>query len=159
MLYSFNGQYPGPLPNRIRLSDGSTRTDAENFTAEMIEDAGYYEVEDPPQITSTQKYIWDPTQARSYFIVVDLTQEELDQLKEQHLEEVGIEKNELLVVYYKIKLDEIEKNGEDLSYDMDELNTYLTAIEFIEDTYDYETGQVQWPMRPTELDELVNVSG
>jgi len=159
MLYSFNGQYPGPLPNRIRLSDGSTRTDPENFTAEMIEDAGYYKVEDPPQITATQKYIWDPTQARSYFIVVDLTQEELDQLKEQHLEEIRIEKNKILSAYYKIKLDEIEKNEEDFLYDMDELNTYITAIESIEDTYNQETGQVEWPMRPTELDELVNVSG
>jgi len=42
---------------------------------------------------------------------------------------------------------------------MDELNTYITAIESIEDTYNQETGQVEWPMRPTELDELVNVSG
>jgi len=41
MLYSHNGKYPEKLPNRIRLSDGSTRTDKHTFTSEEIADAGY----------------------------------------------------------------------------------------------------------------------
>ena len=41
MLYSHNGEYPEKLPDRIRLSDGSTRTDKRTFTSEEIADAGY----------------------------------------------------------------------------------------------------------------------
>jgi hypothetical protein len=32
MLYSYQGAEPAALPHRIRLSDGSTRTDASTFT-------------------------------------------------------------------------------------------------------------------------------
>jgi len=40
-LYSFNGQDPKEIPNRIRLSDGTTKTDKETFTAEDLTDAGF----------------------------------------------------------------------------------------------------------------------
>ena len=41
MLYSYRTCWPQVLPFRIRLSDGSTRTDPSTFTAEEIADAGY----------------------------------------------------------------------------------------------------------------------
>ena len=41
MLYSYNGEYPTDIPERIRLSDGSTRTDSSTYTEEEIADAGY----------------------------------------------------------------------------------------------------------------------
>ena len=41
MLYSFRQQRPAPLPFRIRLSNGFTRTEPVSFTAEEIADAGY----------------------------------------------------------------------------------------------------------------------
>jgi hypothetical protein len=40
-LYSHNGEYPRLLPNRIRLSDGMTKTDVSTFSDEQISDAGY----------------------------------------------------------------------------------------------------------------------
>lgn len=40
-LYSLNGATPGILPNRIRLADGSTKTDVTTFTAEEVAAAGY----------------------------------------------------------------------------------------------------------------------
>jgi len=41
-LYSFLGtRFPEPLPFRITLPDGSTRTDPSSFTAEEIQAAGY----------------------------------------------------------------------------------------------------------------------
>lgn len=40
-LYSYQGQEPQPLPDRIRLSDGTSRTDISTFTDEEILDAGY----------------------------------------------------------------------------------------------------------------------
>jgi len=41
MLYSFRQQRPAPLPFRIRLSNGFTRTEPASFSAEEIADAGY----------------------------------------------------------------------------------------------------------------------
>jgi len=40
-LYSYKGEYPKVLPNRLRLSDGTTKTDVSTFTDEQIADAGY----------------------------------------------------------------------------------------------------------------------
>lgn len=40
-LYSYKGEYPKVLPNRLRLSDGTTVTDVTTFTDEQISDAGY----------------------------------------------------------------------------------------------------------------------
>ena len=43
-LYSVDNCFPlhwSELPNRIRLSDGKTRTDKDTFTEEELKDAGY----------------------------------------------------------------------------------------------------------------------
>jgi hypothetical protein len=43
-FYSYKGLYPiewGEIPNRIRLSNGNTRTDKETFTEDELKDAGY----------------------------------------------------------------------------------------------------------------------
>lgn len=40
-LYSYQGQEPQELPERIRLSDGTTRTDSSTFTEKEIADAGF----------------------------------------------------------------------------------------------------------------------
>lgn len=44
MYYSHNANFPSKLPWRIRLSDGTTRTDPSTFTEEDIADAGYVKV-------------------------------------------------------------------------------------------------------------------
>jgi hypothetical protein len=41
LLYSYKGNYPEILPERIRLGNGYTRSDSSTFTNEEIEDAGY----------------------------------------------------------------------------------------------------------------------
>lgn len=49
MYYSYRGNFPQQHgPDRIRLSDGTTRTDLSTFTPEQLADAGYVMVEDPP---------------------------------------------------------------------------------------------------------------
>lgn len=40
-LYSYQGQEPQELPQRIRLSNGRTRTDSSSFTDEEISNAGF----------------------------------------------------------------------------------------------------------------------
>ena len=147
MFYSLNGNYPTELPNRIRLSDGSTRTDPENFTTEMIADAGYYEVEDPPAgLPIHQTYEWNG----SDWIIKDQPQDVLDKMKQDYLNEVNNEKILLLSIYYKEKLLDIERenDGKTLLYDKVELNNYISALENIQNTYDEETMQVTWPLKP-----------
>ena len=59
-LYSYQGQEPQELPERIRLSDGRTRTDSSTFTEEEIASAGFtgpYEIPEFDPRIETQE--WD----------------------------------------------------------------------------------------------------
>ena len=59
MLYSFRQQRPAPLPNRIRMPDGFTRTDASTFTQEEIQAAGYSgPYTEPSYNPSTEQLLW-----------------------------------------------------------------------------------------------------
>lgn len=71
MLYSFKGQTPQPLPFRITLSDGNTRTDPSTFTEEEIIDAGYILAPDKPD---GEIVYW----ANNIWISRDKTPEELE---------------------------------------------------------------------------------
>lgn len=67
--YTRDGSYPAPLPFRIRLKDGRTRTDPTSFTLEEIADAGYIPAPEEPQYDpATQRINWDG----SDWIVSDL---------------------------------------------------------------------------------------
>jgi hypothetical protein len=74
-LYSYNGSYPQPIPHRIKLSDGRTRTDPSTFTDEEIIDAGYTIVSDMPIPNSVQVLEWDS--ANINWVIRDKTLEEL----------------------------------------------------------------------------------
>ena len=56
--YSLNSEYPVDLPDRIRLSDGSTITGRETFTQEQIADAGWVIAPDKPSYNSDQYIKW-----------------------------------------------------------------------------------------------------
>jgi hypothetical protein len=59
MLYSFQGSRPEPLPFRITLPNGFTRTDPDTFTEDEIALAGFsgpYEQPDYNQVT--QELVW-----------------------------------------------------------------------------------------------------
>lgn len=60
-LYSLNGAYPQPLPHRIRLSNGKTKTDNTTFTDSDLSDAGYTLVADAPDAPSSDFKVleWD----------------------------------------------------------------------------------------------------
>ena len=59
-LYSYKGQYPQEIPNRIRLANGLTKTDKNTFTAEEISNAGFFLVADKPSVDEkTHKIYWD----------------------------------------------------------------------------------------------------
>lgn len=61
MLYSYNNGYPASIPNRIRLSDGSTRTDRSTYTPEEIANAGYVQVADQPSVSYPNVLEWSGT--------------------------------------------------------------------------------------------------
>ena len=58
MLYSLRQQRPAPLPFRIRLSNGFTRTEPASFTAEEILDAGYVAYTEPAYDAATEQLLW-----------------------------------------------------------------------------------------------------
>ena len=59
MLYSFRNQRPAPLPFRIRLSNGFTRTEPASFTVEEIADAGYVgPYTEPAYDAATEQLLW-----------------------------------------------------------------------------------------------------
>ena len=59
MLYSIRNQRPSPLPFRIRLSNGFTRTEPASFTAEEITDAGYVgPYTEPTYDAATEQLLW-----------------------------------------------------------------------------------------------------
>ncbi len=60
-IFSFKGEYPiewEEVPERIRLSDGSTRTDKSTFTEDEIKDAGYSIISIPNYNDETQYKTW-----------------------------------------------------------------------------------------------------
>lgn len=59
MLYSFNGSRPAPLPFRITLPNGFTRTDPSTFTEDEITAAGFTgPYTEPAYDPTTQQLDW-----------------------------------------------------------------------------------------------------
>ena len=58
ILYSFKGQYPQQLPDRIVLSDGFTRTGG-IYTPQEIANAGYLPIEVPEYDLNTHQLNWN----------------------------------------------------------------------------------------------------
>lgn len=61
-LFSFQSQRPAPLPWRITLPSGFTRTDPSTFTEEELQAAGFTgPYTEPPYDPATQQLSWDGT--------------------------------------------------------------------------------------------------
>lgn len=61
MLYSFNNEYPKNLPKRIRLQDGSTKTDLKSMSKGDLESLGFKEAPVKPALALYQEHKWDGT--------------------------------------------------------------------------------------------------
>ena len=147
MLYSYNNNYPEPLPERIRLSDGSTRTDSSTFTTEELTDAGYVAAGDSPSFDGdTQKVIWNGTA----WEVVELTTEEINARVAKLWEEVResrdtkIEEIEWRVFRHQSE----ERAGITTHIDnISDLDTYIQELRDIPETYS-NARDVEWPSLP-----------
>ena len=143
MFYSYNGQYPTTLPERIRLSDGSTRTDSSTFTSEELTDAGYVPAGDAPAYDSdTQKLIWNGTA----WEVVSLTTEEINTRLEQRWAEVREARDEKIKeVEWRVMRNLSEtRQGISTTDNISTLDTYIQALRDITSTTTNPT-EVSWP--------------
>lgn len=92
-LYSFDRNFPVPLPDRIRLSSGATRTDRSTFTEEEILDAGYILTNPmPAHNPATQRVTWNGSE----WLVRDLTADEVSTLASDEFENVRQKRNKLI---------------------------------------------------------------
>ena len=144
MLYSYEGQYPTSLPERIRLSDRSTRTDSSTFTEEELTDAGYIGAGDPPSFDGdTQKVIWNGTA----WEVVSLTTKEInDRLAELWAEVRTNRDNKIKEVEWKVfRYQSEERLGITTHSDnISDLDDYLKKLRDIPQTYS-NPNDVVWP--------------
>lgn len=144
MLYSYKGQYPTTLPERIRLSDGSTRTDSSTFTEEELTDAGYVAAgESPAYDNTTQKVIWNGTA----WEVVELTTEEINAIVQQQWAEVRESRDaKIKEVEWRVMRNLSEtRQGIDTTDNITDLDTYIQALRDITSTTTNPL-EVSWPV-------------
>ena len=85
MLYSYQAQEQQSLPNRVRLSDGSTRTSLNQLTPFDLLSLGFTgPYTQPSYNSSTEKVIWSSDDLQDQ--IVALSQQELDALAAQELQ-------------------------------------------------------------------------
>ena len=152
MLYSIKGEYPiDSLPHRIRLSDGSTRTDNSTFTADELSSAGITTVSYPPEYNAdTHKLIWDNTDVE--WEVVALTQEEIDNLISIGWQGIRNERDSLLketdekILRYQ---SEVRIGITTTTDNISDLDAYAQVLRDIPSTYS-NPNDVEWPNTPWE---------
>lgn len=150
MLYSIKGEYPiDTLPHRIRLSDGSTRTDSSTFTADELSSAGITTVSDPPEYNAdTHKLTWDNNDVE--WEVIALTTEELADLNDLAWQGIREERDGLLkqvdekVLRYQ---SEVRIGITTTTDNISDLDTYAQALRNIPSTYS-NPNDVEWPNTP-----------
>lgn len=145
MLYSINGDYPvETLPHRIRLSDGSTRTDNSTFTDSDLSNAGITTVSNPPDFNQeTHKLVWSGTEWQT----VSLTESEISARNNQRWQEIRetrdakIKEIEWRIMRYQ---SETRQGVEERTDNIVELDTYIQALRDITSTTTNPL-EVVWP--------------
>ena len=147
MLYSIKGNYPvETLPHRIRLSDGSTRTDSSTFTTDDLSNAGITTVSNPPSYNqNTQKLTWNEIEID--WEVIDLTQEQIEELTNLAWQNIRKKRDSLLqqvdgkVLRYQ---SEVRIGITTTTDNISDLDTYAQALRDVPSTFS-DPGNVVWP--------------
>lgn len=69
--FSYNGEYPvdwNSIPDRIRLSNGNTKTDKITYTQEELKDAGYKIVKNGTTGFDENTHILEYSDEKGYYI-------------------------------------------------------------------------------------------
>ena len=147
MQYSINGDYPTTnLPHRIRLSDGTTKTDNTTFTNDDLVSAGITTVADAPSYDSnTHKLVWN--RETTEWDVVELNENELENLNTEKWNTIRNRRNDLLsdadqrVLRYQSE----ERVGITTHKDsISDLDAYMQDLRNIPQTYS-NPDDVIWP--------------
>tara|TARA_B100002019_G_scaffold135028_1_gene116292 strand:+ start:295 stop:774 length:480 start_codon:yes stop_codon:yes gene_type:complete len=158
MLYSYRGGYPQEnLPERIRLSDGRTKTNSSTYTNEEIVDAGYVAVSTAPTYNDrTHKLSWNGTDWQ----VDELTEEEITRNTILKWEEIREERDKIIhSIEWKImrNLSETRLGITTTTDVLSDLDSYLNTLRNIttqEDPYN-----IVWPNYVDSRDESESKSG
>ena len=153
MFYSYKNQYPisfDEVPDRIRLSDGSTRTDKTTFTPEELLDAGYVMVNDKPTVDKFQKLIWDG----SNWVIEDYTETEKNAAKVNQWDIIRAERNRLLAETDWIVIKYLENNDPLLG----QLSLYRQKLRDITQTQ-IDPYNIVWPTNERNSDSDAQESG
>lgn len=141
-MYSYKGNTPAPLPERIRLSDGMTRTDKSTFTDAEIADAGYVYVDHFTQTYEerTQKVVWNS--GLIAWELLDKTHEEIADYDADMWETVRTERNELLQASDVDIIKELEASGA-VSQPLKDYRQALRDLPQTQELY-----SITWPTKP-----------
>ena len=146
-LYSYKTEYPTTeIPERIRLSNGSTRTDSSTFTSDELVDAGYVEVSNPPDFNQeTHKLVWSGIEWQT----ISLTESEISARNAKRWQEIRETRD--------VKIKEIEwrvmrnlsetRQGLDTTDNITDLDTYIQALRDITSSTTNPL-EVPWPSKP-----------
>ena len=144
MFYSHNNQYPvDTLPNRIRLSDGSTRTDSSTFTTSELTSAGIVTTTNPPSYNSdTHKLTWDG----SNWQTVGLTTAQLLEISNLKWINVRNKRNELLDFADKLVIRQQGQTrlGASTVHTLTELDEYMQTLRNIPQN-NLDPDDIIWP--------------
>lgn len=141
-MYSHKGNIPKSLPNRIRLSDGTTRTDPSTFTDAEIADAGYVYVEPFSQSYAdrTHKLNWDSD--NTSWQLLEKTDQEKADYDANLWQSVRSERNELLQNSDVDVIKQLETSGT-VTQELKDYRQALRDLPQTQDLYD-----ISWPTKP-----------
>lgn len=143
-LYSYKTEYPSSeIPERIRLSDGSTRTDSSTFTSDELVDAGYVEVSNPPDFNQeTHKLVWSSTEWQT----ISLTESEISTRNAIRWQEIRETRDaKIKEVEWRVMRNLSEtRQGLDTTDNITDLDTYIQALRDITSTTTNPL-EVSWP--------------
>lgn len=143
-LYSHNSQYPSEMPFRIKLSNGTTRTDHSSFTPEEIASAGYVEVSEAPSATNTQVVSWNSEMVD--WVVRDKTTDEVKTELESQWNVIRQERDMKIqeVAWRYQRIERHARLGIDQIDDINTIDQYVQALADIPQTQT-DPFNITWP--------------
>lgn len=162
MPYSYKNQYPiDKLPERIRLSNGLTRTDSSSFTTDELADAGYVEVSTAPTYDDkTHQLNWNG----SGWEVVELTASQIEINTEQEWVRIRTERDHRINSFdWRVERyhSQVRLGSSPTTDKIADLDSYIQALRDI--TKQSDPYNITWPnyediVRPDSEDSEDSVS-
>ena len=141
-LYSYQGQAPAPLPEKILLSDGRKRTDVSSYTDEEILDVGFTGPYEVPQYNQEyQRVLWNSETLS--FNVEDISDEELWQ-------KIREKRNNLLAESDWIMVSDIPGDND---INLPEWTLYRHKLRNLPERT-LNPKEIIWPLKPNETEIL-----